>query len=78
MANCKGCIHQCYTEVTEEACNFFVDKTKYVEVVLCKDCASKVHDNASDEDWCNNPDGLCCRLEDHYFCPFGTKRVDKN
>lgn len=25
MANCKECVHKCYTEPTEEACNFFID-----------------------------------------------------
>ena len=41
MLNCKDCIHDCYTEgfcEVQEICNFFVDKTKYVEVVRCKDC----------------------------------------
>lgn len=34
MATCKECLHQCYTDdlaSTEESCNFFLDKTKYVE-----------------------------------------------
>ena len=33
MAKCNDCLHQCYTEATEESCNFFIDKTKYMEVV---------------------------------------------
>jgi hypothetical protein len=45
-----------------------------VEVVRCKDCRSKIHDNASNEDWCNNTGGLCCRLKDDYFCPFGERK----
>lgn len=34
MVNCKECLHQCYTDdlvSTEETCNFFIDKNKYVE-----------------------------------------------
>lgn len=42
----------------------------------CRDCASRVHDKASDEYWCDNPAGLGCRLKDDYFCPFWERRTE--
>lgn len=38
---CKDCLHKCYVndiDLNLETCNFFIDKTKFVEVVRCKDC----------------------------------------
>ena len=73
MANCKDCLHQCYMEATEEACNFFVDKTKYVEVVRCKDCKFFIHPTATD--------GLCELDGNHRiiwlnddFCAYGERK----
>lgn len=46
------------------------------ELPRCRDCASRVHDKASDEYWCDNPGGLGCRLKDEYFCPFWERRFE--
>lgn len=50
MVNCKNCLHECYTEdlSENEVCNFFIDKTEYVKVVLCKDCKYRDDDGRCD------------------------------
>ena len=69
MAKCLDCIHQCYTEPTEEACNFFIDKNKYVEVVRCKDCKHFM------SDICYFDMGLhFCRGDD--FCSYGEPKTE--
>ena len=82
MANCKDCLHQCYTEATEEACNFFVDMTKYVEVVRCKDCIKcEEHYPIKEYNKCAVKAYYClvnrCHVKPDHFCSFGEKMDGK-
>ena len=76
MANCEDCLHQCYMEATEEACNFFVDKTKYVEVVRCKDCKNAVnHPFMADSQKVVCTKSVNFRaVESGHYCSYGERR----
>lgn len=76
MARCKDCLHYeaCYAfskiinsaREVEKGCEYFKNRTKYVEVVRCKDCINQMGD------------GACCVIDeggaDDFFCSYGERR----
>ena len=54
---------------TEEKCKQFKNRTKYVEVVLCKDCKKCSHDTMFGDRWCN---GKKVKADD--FCSYGERK----
>ena len=74
MATCKDCLHQCYTEcLTEEPCNFFLDKAEYVPVVRCGECLFKRPRKEYGELHCCILDAP---MNNNDFCSCGERRSD--
>ena len=85
MATCKDCLHidVCYMvehygfdideNHQEYDCHQFKDRTKYVEVVRCKDCK---HGCAIDSGnyLCNRK--MIGKVRPDDFCSFGERRAD--
>lgn len=80
MATCKDCIHYevCQyhreTKMTDNECFNFKDKSRYIEVVRCKDCISRGR-----VDECAMAYRCDCGEQhtwecDNDFCSYGLKR----
>lgn len=89
MANCKDCLHRCYTAsiVEEEPCNFFIDRNQCVLVVRCKDCMYHPDYEVLSIDtclphkcpmWDNGDDGWGAHWNGHDegFCDAGERRPE--
>ena len=84
MFNCKNCIHNNVCDKFEELvrymiengqdCFEFKDRTKYVEVIQCKDCKkSKRHEIFPHSRRCSVEDYKFSHKETH-FCSYGERK----
>ena len=81
MAECKECVHCEVCPVPHlkntSVCKQFKDRTKYVEVVRCKDCRQWSR-NAGVAD---SPNGHCfchdIEINGYDFCSYGERRKEK-
>jgi hypothetical protein len=59
-------------------CTKFKDRSKYVEVVRCKDCKYKRHNKDVDVILCNHDIGVRGLLKPDDFCSYGERRTNGN